>query len=199
MASVASPYGLRPVQLLGGGPFAGAIRSFPLTVDVAPAKAFYFGDPVGLQAGQPKVLAASPTSTVGPDSPIGIFMGCEWVDNIRGFVNAQSFPAGGIAGGAKNVKFKILVAPDCVFKVQANGPVTAAQVGFNAPLVAFGTGNASSGDSLVAIGAPAVTATFAVKIIGFPDMPNSQPGDAFTDVLVIWNAGVHRFANATGL
>jgi hypothetical protein len=197
MAAVASPYGLRPVQLVGGLPFAGAIRSYALTANQATA--FYFGDPVGMQAGVLKALTASPTTTVDANSPIGVFMGAEWQDPIRGFVNGQSFPAGGIAGGASKVKFKILDAPGCVWMVQANGPVDGTKIGLNTAIVAFGTGSTATGNSLVAASSAAgVAATLALKIIGFPDKPGSAPGDAFTDLLVIWNSGVHRYTAAAG-
>jgi hypothetical protein len=197
MAQTASPYGLRPVQLLGGLPFAGAIRSFPMTLNSA--KAFFFGDPVALVGGQPTVLTGSPITTVNANSPVGVFMGCEWQDPVRGFLNAQSFPANGISSGATKVKFKILDCPTCVFMVQANGSVPAASLGLNTDILGFGTGNAATGNSLVvADAAAAVTATLALKIIGFVDQPGSQVGDPFTDLLVIWNQNVHRWVAQAG-
>lgn len=202
MAAIASPYGMRPVQLQGGLPYAGSIRSFLLTVNSATA--FYFGDPVGLSAGQPSVLTASPpavlTGVATANSPIGVFMGAEWQDPIRGFVNAQMFPAGAIAAGATQVKFKILDCPTAVFKIQAAGSIAATSVGLNLTILGFGTGTVATGDSLVSgSAAAAATITSALKIIGFPYAPNSTPGDAFTDCYVIWNAGVHRYNLQQGL
>jgi hypothetical protein len=197
MAQTASPYGLRPVQLLGGLPFAGAIRSFPMTLNSA--KGFFYGDPVALVNGQPTVLTASPITTVNANSPVGVFLGCEYQDPIRGFVNAQSFAANGISNGATKVKFKIIDSPICVFMVQANGTVAATALGANTDLLGVGTGNASTGNSLVSADAGvALTATLAVKIIGFADQPGSQVGDPFTDLLVIWNQGVHRWNAQAG-
>jgi len=199
MASVASPYGLRPVQLIGGLPFAGAIRSYALTGNQATA--FYFGSIVGLSGGQLTTITASPTTTVSANSPIGVFMGCEYQDPVRGFVNAQMFPAGGFNAGYSKIKFKILDAPGCVWQVQANGPVTADKIGLNVQLATFAVGNTATGDSTAAADAvAAVTATYALKIVGFVDKAGvSAVGDAFTDLLVIWNAGVHRYAGAAGL
>ncbi len=37
-----------------------------------------------------------------------------------------------------------------------------------------------------------------VKIIGFVDGPDSEVGDAYTDVLVMFNAG-HQLLNTTGI
>jgi hypothetical protein len=198
MAATASPYGLRPVQLVGGLPFAGAIRAYSLTLNRTGA--FYYGDPVSLVAGQPDRVLVSPTTTANANSPIGVFMGCEWQDPIRGFVNAQSFPANGILGGFTKVVFKILDYPWCIWRAQANGPVTPDKVGLNVALANLGTGNAASGDSTVSVDAAAATTnTLAMRIIGFPLQTESVPGDAFTDLLVMWNVGVHRLQNGTGV
>src|SRR5579862_950228 len=199
MALTASPYGLRPVQLLGGLPFAGAIRSYLLSANTN--KPFYFGDPVGLSGGNPTALVASPTTAISANSPIGVFMGAEWQDPVRGFVNSQWFPANGILSGATQVRFKILDFPGVIWKIQASGPVTVDKVGMNVQLLgsSIGTGNSATGDSSVAAdAAAAVTATYALRIVGFPNQPNSLIGDAFTDLLVVWNQGVHRFQNPTG-
>jgi hypothetical protein len=195
MAATASPYGLRPVQIEGGTPYAGAVRLFPLTTNST--SAFFFGDPVGLVGGQIGPVTASPTVTLSASSPIGIFMGCEYQDPVRGFVNSQYFPANGITAGATKVKFKIADNPNLIMKVQSSGSIAATGLGMNAALV-VGTGNVATGDSTFAIGAAAATTGIAVRIVGFPDMPGSAPGDAFTDVLVTWNVGVHRLENPLG-
>lgn len=195
MAQTATPYGLRPVQLHGGLPYAGAIRSYPLTANSA--SGFFFGDPVGLVGGQIVPVAASPTVALTANSPIGIFMGAEWQDPIRGFVNSQFCPANLITGGATKVKFKILDYIKVVMRVQASGPVLATALGLNAPLI-VGPGSVATGDSTFTMGAAAATTGIALRIVGFPDMPGSVPGDPFTDVLVMWNDGVHRLENPLG-
>jgi hypothetical protein len=199
MAQTATPYGMRPVDLLGGVPYAGAIRSFPLLANSA--KAFYFGDPVGIVLGQLTALVASPTTTITANNPIGVFMGCEWQDPVRGFVNSQYCPANLITGGATQVKFKILDHPKAVFRIQANGSVPLSAIAQNVQFLAasVGTGNTATGNSLLAADpAYAVTATFALTIVGFPNQPGSAPGDPFTDLLVIWNQGVHHWEAAAG-
>jgi hypothetical protein len=202
MASVASPYGLRPVQLLGGLPYAGAIRSFTFTTNNA-TKGYFFGDPVGLSGttGDPTVLAASPVPAIDTNSPVGVFMGCEWQDPIRGFVNSQYFPVNGISAGATQVKFKILDCPTAVFKVQSSGSIPATSVGKNIALTAasLGTGSTATGDSLVTVTAAPGAGALALKIVGFLNAPGSAPGDAFTDILVIWNVGIHRWTQGASL
>jgi hypothetical protein len=205
MSQVAGPYGLRVVKLLGDLPFSGGMHTFPLTTNQA--SGFFFGDVVALNAGQPTPIIASPTTTIGVNTPVGVFMGAEWQDPIRGFVNAQYLPANAITSGATKVKLKVCDYPHLVMQVQANGIITADKIGMNAVLVGpFSGGSTAVGNSVVAIDAASVGAgaAFALKIYDFvytaapSPGASSQPGDPFTDCLVIWNAGVHRWMNATG-
>jgi hypothetical protein len=178
------------------------MHTYPLTANQV--KGFFFGDPVGLIAGQPTPLAATPTTTLSANSPIGVFMGAEWQDPIRGFVNAQYLPANVITGGATKVKLKICDATNLVMVVQADGPVPISNIGMNAALQNFAAGSTVTGDSTVSLvsASIAVTATLAVRIYDFvynaapSPGASSMPGDPFTDVLVLWNFGVHRFQNA---
>jgi hypothetical protein len=202
MSQVAGPYGLRIVKMQGDTPFSGGMQSYRLTAGANGA--MFFGDPVGLLAGQPVTIAASPTSTPGPTSPIGIFMGCSYQDPAFGFVNRQYLPANAIAAGYTNIVIKVFDSPYGIMQVQANGPVTVDKIGMNAALIP-GTGSTATGDSTWAMSAAtAVTAGLAVRIYGFPYTPapspgvSSQPGDPFTDVLVMWTFGVHRLQQGLG-
>jgi len=203
MSQVAGPYGLIPRKLIGESPYSSGTHSYVLTTNQT--KAFFFGDPVGLVAGQPTPLVASPTTTLSANSPIGIFMGAEYQDPIRGFVNSQYFPANAISGGATNVKLKIFDHPGVVMQIQADGPVTYAQVGLNAPIQNF-VGSTVTGDSQISLVSASIGAgaTLALRIydlvVNAAPSPGagSLPGDAFTDVLVVWNFGVHRYTNGGG-
>ena len=197
MAQIASPYGLRPVQLFGGLPFAGAIRSYPLLANST--SGFFFGDPVALVNGSIAPVTASPTNATTANNPIGIFMGAEYQDPIRGFVNSQWFPANGF-NNYTGVRFKILDYPWVIFRVQANGSIPqAGAIGMNTALV-ITPGNTATGNSNVACSsAVAVTATLALRVVGFPKDPSSAPGDPFTDILATWNFGVHRLMNSLAI
>jgi hypothetical protein len=212
MSQVASPYGLRPVKHVGEIVWPGpGIHTFVLPSNVATG--FFYGDPVGLVAGVPTPVAATPLAVASPgtaptaNNPIGIFVGCAYQDPIRGFVNSQYLPANAISGGATKVQLKIADYPSLVMQVQATGPVTLAQIGMNAALSGFGAGSTFDGDSGVSLLASSIaaTGTLAVKIYDFvynaapSPGASSQPGDPFTDVLVIWNFGVHRYQISTGL
>jgi hypothetical protein len=203
MSQVAGPYGLITRKYLGDTPFSSGMQTYVLTTNQT--KGFFFGDPVGLVAGQPTPLAASPTPTLSANSPIGIFYGCSYMDPIRGFVNAQYLGANAITNGATNVKLKIMDYPWLVMQVQADGPVTYASVGLNASLNIPASGSTVTGDSIlslnsasIAVGLLAVRIYDLVVNAGPSPGASSMPGDPFTDCLVVWNFGVHRFMNSTG-
>ncbi|HEY6290353.1 MAG TPA: hypothetical protein VI455_02175 [Terriglobia bacterium] len=202
MATVLSPYGLRVYKMLGDTPYSGGQHTLALFANQTTG--LFFGDPVGLINGNPVALTASPTTTLSANSPIGVFMGCSYQDPVRGFVNSQYLPANLISGGATQVTVKVMDSPFLVMAVQANGPVQANQIGLNASLTNFGFGSTQTGDSQVQLvaGSVATTATLAVRIYDFvyhaapSPGASSQPGDAYTDVLVVWNFGVQRYMNS---
>jgi hypothetical protein len=204
MSQVSGPYGFRIVKLLGDLPFSGGTHTYPVTANIA--QGLFFGDPVGWAGGLPVPLTATPTTALTANSPIGIFMGCQYQDPVRGFVNAQYLPPNAIAAGATKVMIKVADWPYLVMAIQANGPVNINSIGMNAALTNFGAGNIVTGDSAVQLNAASVagTGTLAVRIYDFVNTPTpspgagSQPGDPFTDVLVVWNMGVQRFTNAGG-
>jgi hypothetical protein len=203
MSQVAGPYGLRAVKLFGDLPFSAGMHTYVLSANQTAG--FFFGDPVGLVGGNPVPLTATPTTTAGPNSPIGIFYGAEWQDPIRGFVNAQYFPANGITSGATKVKFKIMDYDRLVMQIQADGPVNYSQVGLNAGLN-IAAGSTVTGDSVVSLAAATIATanTLAVRIydlvVNAAPSPGagSLPGDPYTDCLVMWNFGVHRMQNPLG-
>jgi hypothetical protein len=204
MSQVSGPYGLRIAKLLGDLPFSGGMHTYPVTANVA--FGLFFGDPVGWSGGLPTAVTATPTTALTANSPIGIFMGCSYQDPIRGFVNSQYLPPNAISAGATKVQIKVADWPFLVMQVQADGPITIDKIGMNAALKNFNVGSLATGNSTVQLSAASVapTATLAVRIYDFQNTPEpspgagSQPGDAFTDVLVVWNFGVHRFLNSGG-
>jgi hypothetical protein len=122
-------------------------------------------------------------------------------------VNAQFLPADAIAFGATHVQLKIADYPSLVMQVQATGPVNLDQIGMNAALTHFGAGSTLTGNSEIALDASSIatTWTLAMKIYDFvynaapSPGASSIPGDPYTDVLVMWNFGVHRYQIHGGL
>lgn len=207
MASVASPYGLKPVNLIGGQPYAGSTREFKLSTNNSAA--IFNGDIVQLTAaGNPQAISATPTAgtTAGI---VGVCLGVRYVNPATKQANwAQFLPANAITGGYTEVYVVVADDPDLVFQVQgtaAFGTLTngaAGAVGKNAAL-GFGTaGSTTTGNSGVNLvvgangGSLANTATLAMRIVGV--VPGTEL-DAYPEILVKFNQGTHSYYLATGV
>jgi len=195
MATTASPYGLRAVNHMGGTPYAGATRLLPIASGYGTN--IYNGSIIEI------VTTLGTTSgNVFPAGVIGVFVGCTYTDpNLGTVVFRQNWPTGTVASDALAY---IVDDPDVIFQAQADGQVTQAELGENAHLAAVqatGTGSTTTGNSNSAIDASeiATTNTFAFRIVDFVDSPTSTVGDAFTDLLIKFNAGIHSYDNATGV
>jgi hypothetical protein len=194
MADTASPYGLRPVKMLGNRTYTGgSIKQVPMTVNSATA--IYTGDVVVLgaaSAGQP--TAATATVTTSSAGVLGVCVGVSYVDpGLKYQMFAQYLPANAVTSGYTNIQVFVADDPDQLFQVQAVGSVASTVIGKFAALENFG-GNALTGVSTIRLSTPANTGTLAVRIVEFVDA-----GSAFTDCIVKFNQGVHMYYNATVL
>lgn len=203
MATTSSPYGLRPVNLVGSQPYTGATRLYKMPS--AYALSIQYGDPViitntGTDRGQVArfaAVAATTTTSTTTIGLLGVFVGCTYTDPVMGKVFRQNYP-GNIT--ASDLQAYVVDDPDALFQVQADGVIAQTRIGCNAALIqtvaGTGVGNAVSGVGLSA-SSVAATAALPVRIVSFVDAPGSAAGDAFTDVLVRINAHMHR-TGATG-
>jgi hypothetical protein len=207
MASVASPYGLKPVNELGGLPYAGSTRSFPFD-PAGYAANVYNGSLVYVKAtGYVEIVTATGADATTNGFPVGtantgavgVFVGCSYTNTQGQTVFSQYYPSGALNGVA-------LVVDDdrTVFQVQSAGSVTQAALGLNVffSTGAVSTGSTSTGNSTASVvaGASGVTTTAAFRVVGFVNMVGfSTVGDAYTDILVKFNPGYHSYSNAVGL
>ena len=199
MAATASPYGLKAVNHLGGTPYAGSTRMYP--IGTGTATNIYYGDVVnvlgtGLLTQNVTTGAVAAPFVVGT---VGIFVGCTYTDpGSNQVVFRQNWPTGTVTADAQAY---VVDDPHAIFQVQANGTVAQAGLGSNCFLVvqATGTGNLLSGNSTTAAVAATVQTAAAFKIVGFVDSPTSTVGDAFTDLLVKFNPAAHAYTNGTGI
>lgn len=182
MASTAAPYGLRPVNLIGGQPYAGSTRL--VKINNAYAANLFYGQPVSVNASG-VVVAETGTSNVAATGVVGIFMGCTYTDpNLKYKIFKQYWPSGTVATDAYAY---IVDDPDVVMQGQAGGAIAQTDLGAN---IALGTssGDTNTGNATTPLGASAATtATLPLRIVGFVDGPDSAVGDAYTDILVKWN------------
>ena len=199
MSTVQAPYGLRPINLIGGQSFTGGtIRKYYMTTNSATG--IFFGDVVSISDGQPSALTATPTtSSVGV---VGVCVGVQYTDPTLKYSQwAQFLPANAVNSGYTNIYVSVIDDPDQLYQVQADGPVTAADIGNNAALGNFSNGSVTSGNSKVNVSATtANTSTLAVRIVDLVDgAPTfSTPGDLFTDCIVKFNFGVHSYYQSAG-
>ena len=203
MAATAAPYGLRPVNLIGGQPYAGSTRLFKIASGYA--SNIFYGQAVKLN-GTTGTIEADISTTSFASPTFGVFVGCTYTDpGLKYKVFKQYWPTGTVAADAEAY---VVDDPDVVMQAQAGAAITQAQLGEN---IGFGTsaGSTSTGNSTTPLATTsATTNTLPLRIVGFVDGPDSAVGDAFTDILVKWNmpntgatasAGGHAYMNPTGL
>lgn len=154
--TVDRPYGLRPINLIGGQPFAGSTRELP--IQYAYATDIFYGDFVVLSRGF--VTRASVSTGTGVNQVTGIFVGCTYTDPVTKQKRfSQYWPASTLAGDAQAY---VVDDPDTVFRVAvcssgttlASGAV--AMIGTNLSMI-NNTGSTATGNSANAVLAPTDT------------------------------------------
>jgi hypothetical protein len=169
---VNAPYGLKPINLIGGQVFAGSTREYPIPYGYATS--IFYGDLVGLTRGNVQRLSVS-TGTLG--TVTGVFLGCSYTNpTTKQKQFAQYWPASTTAGDAVAI---VCDDPDTVFKaVVCNTGTTVASgaramIGQNLAMI-NNTGNVNTGDSANALLAPsdtpATTDALPIRVLGLvPD------------------------------
>jgi len=201
MASTAAPYGFKPVNLVGGQPYAGSTRQIKIASGYA--SNLFNGQIVSIVAAGTVELVTTngDNSTPFPAGTIGVFVGCSYTDpNTKQKLFAQYWPTGTVASDA--VAY-VVDDPDVLLQVQADGSMAQATLGSNAHLAAVqstSTGSTTTGNSNTALDATVnTTSGFAFRVVDFVDAPGSEVGDAYTDVLVKFNPDAHSYLNKTGI
>ncbi len=220
MATVATPYGLRAVQAIGGRPFSGGtIREYKVSANNAAA--IFNGDLVVLSsAGQPSAVGSSPVAVKIPATSadatagiVGVCVGARYVNAEGQPTENQFLPANLVTGGATEVFVKVMDDPAALFQVKGTAALgtfnsgTAGSgwpgaIGKNAALGFDTAGSTSTGNSGVNLvvgtnGASlAATATLAVRIV---DIVKGTESDTYPEFIVKLNVGVHSYDNSLGV
>ena len=204
--SVTAPYGLRPINLIGGQVFAGATRQIP--IGSGNDTAIYYGDVVKLDS------SGLLQKDVGTDAatPVGVFLGCTYTDSQYGLTFRQFYTADTVAA---DIEAYVSDDPNQLYKVAVVsatttiGYVNRTAVGNNAVLVQ-NAGSTLTGNSAVAIDdGTGTTATFPIRIIDVvPETAIAGYPGSYTEVVVKWNApnvtsqvfaGGHQYLNPLGV
>jgi len=194
MSSSATPFGASTTGTIVGAAFTNKVTHYK--IKSAFATSIFYGDFVKWGDDNPNTTVQKDTGTTAL-TPIGVFLGCAYTDpNTKQFTPNQMFTAG-IA--ADDIVAYVCTDPFVIMQMQCDGAADQDDLGKNCAVVQT-AGSTAIGRSKnsVDISTVATTATLPVKIIGFVDGPDSAVGDAFTDVLVMFNAG-HQLLNTTGI
>ena len=200
--TVSAPYGLIPVNLLGGQVFSGSTRQIP--IQTAHGTSIYFGDVVLMSSNGCITTAVLTVTTV---NVVGIFMGCSYINSSGQRIYGQYYPAltTGTPDTTTAITAYVADDPDLVMKTAiVSGTTTVAQaaratmVGGNAALVA-NVGSTTTGDSAhCVLNSTATTAAIPFKVVDV--VPDTAPATgSFVEVLVSWNQGIHQYRLATGV
>ena len=222
--TVDKPYGLKPINLIGGQVFAGATRQLVIanTSGTGYNTNIFYGDVVQIDtSGSGTIVKDTGTSTA---NPVGVFMGCQYISAVTGQLTfSQYYPASLAVKSGTDILAFVADDPDQLFKAVLVAGTTAddttsgllpaylgrTMIGSNAQLVQ-NAGSTVTGDSKVGVYTAAgatTTATLPLRIIDVvPDTANSSGN--FCELIVKWNApnvtgqtvaGGHQYLNPTGV
>ena len=198
--TVDAPYGLKPVNLIGGQVFAGATRLMQIASGYATN--IFYGDLVKrISDGTIEKDTGTTTAT-----PVGIFLGVSFTNASTGQIQQQQYyPASQqIATGTK-IFAVVADDPDTLFQVVSCSATTTvagmgiSAIGNNIALIQ-NAGSTTTGNSAVAIdeGTQATTNTLPIRIIDVV-RETATGADTFVEFIVKINATMHQYNNSTGV
>ena len=197
--TISAPYGLKPVNLIGGQVFAGSTRLMEIASGYATN--IFYGDLVKRVA----------TGTIEKDTgtttatPCGVFLGVSFTNSSTGQVQQQQFyPASQAIATGTQIFAVVADDPDTLFQVAVVSGTTVitgvgiTSIGNNATLVQ-NAGSTTTGDSKVALlDSTGTSGTLPIRIIDVV-RDTATAADNFPEVIVKINATMHQYNNSTGV
>jgi hypothetical protein len=214
--TVNAPYGLKPINLYGGTPFAGATRQYRIAS--AYDTSIFYGDPVEMVNSGTIIKSAITTAraTVTTSQIIGVFLGCSYVNSQGQTIFAQYFPANTAAPTGTYITAYVSNDPDTLFKaVIATGatpndatsgllPSSTTEftvIGTNVALVQ-NSGLTTTGNSRVAVASSATTGTLPMNVVDVvyeTSYVNGSGNVVYPEIIVRWNFEIHTTTIASGV
>ena len=195
--SIAAPYGLQPVNLIGGLPFAGSTRALP--IQYAYATNIFYGDFVVLSRGG--ITRAAVSTGTGSNQITGIFVGCTFTNPVTKQKQfSQYWPASTLAGDAMAY---VVDDPNAVFKAVVCSATTVvasgsfAMIGTNLSMI-DNTGSTNTGNSANAVLAPAdtpVSTILPVRCVGIVEetaIVSTATGSSSSTTITLTGSGAAR-------
>lgn len=205
--SVDAPYGFKPINLIGGLPFAGATRQIPIGSNYATA--IFNGDVVQLNSSGNVIITVLQNDASPVAGVIGVFLGCSYTNpTTKQKLFSQYYPGSVVASDIvayvaddPNALFKVVNVTSNVADSAVGGLLPAFlsranSFGTNAELV-LNTGSSTTGDSRMGVFINNVTTSLPLRVVDVvADTANSSGN--FVEFVVKFNAGYHAYNNATG-
>jgi len=197
--TVSAPYGLKPVNLIGGQVYAGQTRQMEIASGYATN--IFYGDLVK-RVSDGTIEKDTGTTTA---TPCGVFLGVTFTNSSTGQVQFQQFyPASQAIKSGTKIFAYVADDPDTLFQVAVVSGTTVISgvgitaIGNNATLVQ-NAGSTTTGDSKVAIlDSTATTNTLPIRIIDVV-RDTETTANNFPEVIVKINATMHQYNNSTGV
>ena len=195
--TVDKPYGLKPINLIGGQVFAGSTRQRRID---SSASSIGFGDPLKF-ASDGTVVVTTETTTPPDAGFAGVFLGCSFVSTVTGQPTfSQAWISGTAVKSGTYVTAYVADDPNTLFKavgvsaslvVSTTGGFVYSDIGTNVSLVA-NTLNTTTNDSQQGLltSSSAVTRSLPVRIVDVVEETSfiSSGTVYYPEVIVKFNA-----------
>jgi hypothetical protein len=203
--TVDAPYGLRPVNLIGGLPFAGATRAIPIASNYGTS--IFYGDVVQYKNDGTIIITTLQNDASPVAGVVGVFLGCSYTSPVtKQKIYSQYYPASTVAD---DIEAYVCDDPNALFRVvnvagaTADGAASGLlptyisrgnAIACNAQLV-LNTGLTTTGNSRMGVFINNVTTSLPIRVVDVvPDTKNSSGN--FVEFIVKFNATYHTY-NAT--
>ena len=189
--TVNAPYGLKPINLIGGQVFAGQTRELPIASNYGTA--IYNGDIVRISSGV--IVKETGTTSVSATGVVGVFLGCTYTNPNTGQKLYTNYYPGSVV--ASDIMAYVADDPDQLFKVAVTGgatsttitPISGLVVGDNLAISQPASNTTISGNSNIGAydSGANTTASLPLRVIGLVEETTNSSGN-YSEVIVKWNA-----------
>ena len=212
--TIAAPYGIQPINLIGGQVFAGATRQLPITATIGNGNGYinyntpiYNGDVVQLSSANSTIIISTLDTDSSPVAGVvGVFLGCTYTNPVtKQKTFSQYWP--GFASGVTDAYAYVADDPDQLYKAASVGntinttglvisAVSQVVVGNNATLI-LNSPNTTAGNSKTGVFANAVSTSLPMRVVD--GVLDTATANGYTELIVKFNSGYHSYNNATGV
>jgi len=191
--TVNAPYGLKPINLIGGQVFAGQTRELPIASNYGTV--INNGDVVKFNTTDGTIVKETGTATISANGIVGVFLGCSYTNPSTGQkLFANSYPGTIVAD---DILAYVADDPDQLFKVAVTGgstsstitPIAGTILGSNMGISQPASNTTISGNSNIGAynAADSTVATLPLRVVGLVPETTDSSGN-YSEVIVKWNA-----------